>query len=182
MTTSTDKPTSITPIKIISGGQTGADRAGLDVAIVRRLSHGGWCPRGRKAEDGPLDARYLLTETPSADYLVRTERNVSSSDATVILTIGGLSGGSKRTAGFAKKHSHPYLHLALVAGAEDQAAEKLAAFVRLHRVSRLNVAGSRESKSPGIYALAVDVLGLALDLLGFPAVDRDSKTLPTNGC
>jgi Circularly permutated YpsA SLOG family len=154
------------PVKIISGGQTGADRAGLDVAIARSLPHGGWCPKGRKAEDGPLPPRYLLTETPTANYLVRTERNAAESDATVIFTLGGLSGGSKRTAEFAKKHGRPFLHLSLVTGGETRAAEKLAAFVRAHRVAKLNVAGSRESKAPGIHALACMVLGLAVDLLG----------------
>lgn len=149
-------------IKIISGGQTGADRAGLDVAIARGLPHGGWCPKGRKAEDGPLPARYLLTETRSVSYLVRTERNAADSDATVIFTVGSLSGGSKRTADFAKKHGRPFLHLALVAGHERVAAEKLASFIRMHRVSRLNVAGTRESKAPGIHALAHMVIDLAL--------------------
>lgn len=155
-------------IKIISGGQTGADRAGLDVAIARSLTHGGWCPKGRKAEDGPLPARYCLTETPTASYLVRTERNAADSDATVIFTVGGLSGGSKRTAEFAKRHGRPFLHLSLVAGREEIAAEKLADFIRLHRLSSINVAGSRESKAPGIHALASRVLDMALDLLRFP--------------
>ena len=149
-------------IKIISGGQTGADRAGLDVAIARGLPHGGWCPRGRKAEDGPLPAHYMLTETRSASYLARTERNAADSDATVIFTVGSLSGGSKRTADFAKKHGRPFLHLSLVAGCEGLAAAKLTGFIRMHRVARLNVAGSRESKAPGIHALACAVLDLAL--------------------
>ncbi len=149
-------------IKIISGGQTGADRAGLDVAIARGLPHGGWCPQGRKAEDGPLAACYLLTETPTASYLVRTERNAADSDGTVIFTVGSLSGGSKRTAEFAKKHGRPFLHLSLVAGHERVAAEKLAGFIRTHGVARLNVAGSRESKAPGIHALTHMVLDLAL--------------------
>ena len=161
--------TSLLPpsIKIISGGQTGADRAGLDVAIARSIPHGGSCPKSRKSEDGPLPARYLLSETPSGNYLVRTERNAAESDVTVIFTFSALSGGSKRTAGFAKKHGRPILHLILVAGREEHAAERLAAFVRQHRVARLNIAGSRESKEPGIHARASRVLNLALDELGF---------------
>jgi len=99
---------------------------------------------------------------------VRTERNAADSDATVIFTVGSLSGGSKRTAEFAKRHGRPFLHLSLVAGREGMAAEKLANFICLHRVSSLNVAGSRESKAPGIHTLASRVLGIALDLLKSP--------------
>ena len=73
--------------KIISGGQTGADRAGLDVALAHDFPHGGWCPKGRKAEDGPIDAQYELTETPSANYLQRTEWNVRDTDGTIVFTI-----------------------------------------------------------------------------------------------
>lgn len=168
MTAPFDPSRPFSSIKIISGGQTGADRAGLDVAIARGIPHGGWCPKGRKSEDGPLPTRYLLTETPSASYLVRTELNAAESDATVIFTLGALSGGSKRTADFAKKHGRPFLHVVLVGGRETQAAARLAAFVHLHRIARLNVAGSRESKEPGIHTRAFTVLGLTLDLLGIP--------------
>jgi hypothetical protein len=167
--------TSLLPptIKIISGGQTGADRAGLDVAIARSIPHGGWCPKGRKSEDGPLPTRYLLSETTSGNYLVRTERNAAESDATVIFTFSALSGGSKRTADFARKHGRPFLHLVLVEGREAQAAMRLAAFVRQHHVARLNVAGSRESKEPGIHARASRVLNLALDELGFTHLEAE---------
>ena len=79
-------------LKIISGGQAGADRAALDLAIESGLEHGGWCPRGRKAEDGPIPARYRLAETESANYRARTVRNVVS-DATLILNMGELAGG-----------------------------------------------------------------------------------------
>jgi predicted Rossmann fold nucleotide-binding protein DprA/Smf involved in DNA uptake len=150
MSTPSELSSATPSIKIISGGQTGADRAGLDVAIARGIPHGGWCPKGRKSEDGSLHARYLLSETPSANYLVRTERNAAESDATVIFTAGALSGGSKRTAEFAKKHGRPFLHLILVPGREEHAAERLAAFVRQHRVT-----------------LASKVLDLSLDMLGF---------------
>ena len=154
-------------LKIISGGQTGADRAGLDVAIARGIPHGGWCPKGRKAEDGPLPACYQLRETPSASYLVRTERNAAESTFTVIFTLGALSGGSKRTADFAKKHGRPYLHLQLLEGQENIAAHKLASLIQLRGTTSLNVAGSRESKEPVIHARASKVLNLTLDLLGF---------------
>ncbi len=85
--------------KIVSGGQTGADRAALDWAIEHKADHAGWCPKGRKAEDGSIPDHYQLNATPTANYLQRTEWNVRDSDATAIFTIKEqLSGGSKRTA------------------------------------------------------------------------------------
>jgi hypothetical protein len=176
MTTPTNTPTHPFALKIISGGQTGADRAGLDVAIARGLPHGGWCPKGRKAEDGPLPVRYHLTETPTASYLVRTERNAAESDATVIFTLGVLSGGSKRTADFARRHGRPCLHLQLAEGREELAAQTLASFIRVRRVASLNVAGSRETKATGLHALACTVLGLALKILGFPLPESPSES------
>jgi len=98
--------------RIVSGGQTGADRAALDWAMEHGVPHGGWCPKGRKAEDGPIDAKYELQETPSADYLQRTEWNVRDSDGTVIFTVmTRLTGGSKKTSNLARKHRKPCLHL-----------------------------------------------------------------------
>src|SRR5947209_4182665 len=98
--------------KIVFGGQTGADRAALDFAIEHGIPHGGWCPKGRKAEDGPIHERYKLQEHASGQYLNRTEQNVIDSDGTVIITIRPkLTGGSKRTAEFARKHQKPWLHI-----------------------------------------------------------------------
>src|SRR4051812_32778465 len=98
--------------KIISGGQTGADRAALDVAITVGIPHGGWCPRGRLAEDGLIDERYQLAETLDADSARRTEWNVRDSDGTVIFSMKDkLSGGSARTEEFALKYAKPCLHL-----------------------------------------------------------------------
>ena len=82
---------------IISGGQTGVDRAALDAAIAAGLAHGGWCPRGRRAEDGPIDPRYELRETESDEYPARTARNVRDADATLILRRGEITGGTKLT-------------------------------------------------------------------------------------
>jgi len=93
--------------KIVSGGQTGADQGGLDAALYCSLPHGGWCPKGRKSENGVIPAKYQLQEMPSADYLVRTKANVVDSDATVIFTCGELDGGSLKTAQFAIKLKKP---------------------------------------------------------------------------
>ena len=94
--------------KLISGAQTGADRAALDFAIERGIPHGGWCPRGRKAEDGPIDPRYQLKETPSSGYIQRTEWHARDSDGTVVFSIAPvLTGGSKKTIELAHKHRKP---------------------------------------------------------------------------
>ena len=99
--------------KIISGGQTGADRGGLDAAIELGVPHGGWCPKGREAEDGRIPDRYRLIETASARYPVRTEQNVIDSHAMVVFTYGEPTGGSKATVSFAGKHGRPHLHVDL---------------------------------------------------------------------
>ena len=147
---------------LLSGGQTGADRAGLDAAIHLGLPYGGWCPGGRRAEDGKIPDVYQLTETRSRGYLFRTEQNVIDSDATLIFTLGNLSGGSKRTLAFTKKHRKPCIHIGL--SKTGAAAESvLRDFLATLDFKRLNVAGSRESKEPGVgewaFQLLVSVLG-----------------------
>jgi len=138
--------------KIVSGGQTGADRMGLDWAIWHDIPHGGWCPRFRKAEDGKIPDQYQLTETPKSDYVQRTEWNVRDSDGTVIFTVAAaLAGGSKRTADFATKHGKPLLHISYT-GSYESPGERLAAFVRENDIKALNVAGSRGSRELGVTA------------------------------
>lgn len=144
----------------MSGGQTGADRAGLDAAIALGIPHGGWCPKGRKAEDGAIPPCYLLTETASASYLKRTEWNVRDSDATIIFTDSvPLTGGTKRTLDFVLQHGNPHL---IVAQHSANAAEQIRAWLASVRPAVLNVAGPRESKAPGIHAFALAVLTSAL--------------------
>lgn len=136
------------PTKIISGGQTGADRAALDFAIRHNIPHGGWCPKGRLCEDGVIENRYQLTETASTRYPSRTEKNVKDSDGTVIFTVEAkLTGGSKKTAELARKHGKPHLHLH---GAVYDKSERLARFVGDNGIGILNVAGSRASKEPDL--------------------------------
>ena len=147
--------------KIVSGGQTGADRAGLDAAIALGIPHGGWCPRGRRAEDGRIPDRYLLTETPGANYLQRTEWNVRDSDGTVVFTLARrVGGGSLRTLVFAERHDKPCIPIARDAGGD--AVQLLRDFIAGHGIRALNVAGSRESKKPGIGAWVGEVLRGAL--------------------
>ncbi len=143
--------------KLISGGQTGADRAALDVAIRHGFPHGGWCPRGRKAEDGVIGGQYNLLETPTGNYLQRTEWNVRDSDGTVVFTLAKeLTGGSLRTLDFARKHKKPCAHISKAGNYAPALA--LQRFVQEHGIKRLNVAGSRGSKEPELHAWAMAVL------------------------
>ncbi|MCX6972187.1 MAG: putative molybdenum carrier protein [Verrucomicrobia bacterium] len=137
--------------KLISGGQTGADRAALDVAIRHGFPHGGWCPKGRKAEDGPLGGQYRLVETTSANYLQRTEWNVRDTDGTIVFGLSkDATGGSLRTINFARKHKKPCLRISPFS-AGYQPALSLQRFVAEHGIRRLNIAGSRDSKEPGVW-------------------------------
>jgi len=137
--------------KLISGGQTGADIAALDVALRHGFPHGGWCPKERKSLDGRIPDRYLLQETPSESYLQRTEWNVRDSDGTVVFTYAKEpTGGSLKTIQFAKKHGKPCLYIGR-AGSTYTPELALQEFVKQHGIKHLNVAGSRESKDPGIY-------------------------------
>jgi hypothetical protein len=146
--------------KLISGGQTGADRAALDFAIARGIPHGGWCPLGRLAEDGPLPARYRLCETPAAEYAQRTEWNVRDADGTVIFSLGRkLSGGSKLTGEIARRLRKPCLHLSRQRdGGGTKSAAKLRQFIERHRIRCLNVAGPRASLEPRVGAFVERVL------------------------
>ena len=144
--------------KIISGGQTGGDRAALDWAILRGIPHGGWCPKGRRAEDGPLDHHYQLKETPSSNYLQRTEWNVRDSDGTVVFSIAPvLTGGSKKTIDLARKHGRPVLHVSKTSGI-PVAQAALRRFIAEHGIRVLNVAGPRASKEPEVAAFVREVL------------------------
>lgn len=146
--------------KLVSGGQTGADRAALDVAIKYRFPYGGWCPKGRKSEDGPISWDYTLVESPSGNYLQRTEWNARDADGTVIFTMAAkVTGGSKRTIDFAKKHTKPWIHLH--PNMEQDPAEALCEFVEKHQIQNLNVAGTRGSKEPELHAWVCEVLEAA---------------------
>jgi hypothetical protein len=141
----------ITQPMIVSGGQAGADRAALDWAIGHGVDHGGWCPRGRRAEDGVLAPVYRLRETGSKGYRARTVRNVVDSDATLILNLGELEGGSLETLRIAERRGKPVRVVQLDSAMSDRDLVELRGWVERHAVSTLNVAGPRESKRPGIY-------------------------------
>ena len=153
--------------KIISGGQTGADRAALDGAIEYGIPHGGWVPKGRMTETGRLPEKYVMQETTSISYAERTEMNVVDSDATLLLSHGKVAGGSAFTLDMARKHRKPCLPMDLASLEEDKAAEVIINWVGARGIKVLNVAGPRASEDPGIYDAARSVL--ALTILGlFP--------------
>jgi hypothetical protein len=148
-------------ITIISGGQTGADRAALDFALECGLPHGGWCPRGRLAEGGPIPARYELRETPSRKYAQRTEWNIRDSDATLVISIAANpQGGTRLTLALARQLGKPVLHLSrgTSVGTASDLASQVDAFLNENSVGILNVAGPRASQEPNVAAFVREIL------------------------
>lgn len=144
----------------MSGGQSGVDRAALDAAMAAGLHVGGWCPAGRRAEDGAIPAQYPLRETPSTAYRVRTRLNVRDAEATLIVAPLPLVGGTAYTARVAQRLNVPVFHLAINAASNPRllSLAPVRAWLTERQVSVLNVAGPRESTVPGIYAVARVVL------------------------
>jgi hypothetical protein len=149
--------------KIISGGQTGVDRASLDVALELGIPAGGWCPKGRKAEDGTLPPRYPLLETPHESYEERTEWNVRDSDGTLILTRGPATGGTKLTIQLAQSYKKPHVILDL---SQIHDPQTVLDWAKTNSIKVVNVAGPRESQAPGIYAEAAAFLRRLFALFG----------------
>jgi hypothetical protein len=148
--------------KIISGGQTGADRAALDFAITRGIAHGGWCPNGRWAEDGRIPGQYQVIEAPSPDPVQRSEWNVRDSDGTAILSISQqLVRGSKKTEEFAARLGKPLIHISRQRDGSG-AAKLLREFLRANRIEVLNVAGPRASEEPEVSDFVAEILGAVL--------------------
>ena len=145
--------------RIISGGQTGADRAGLEAGLALGLKIGGHCPKGRRAEDGKVPRRYGLVSTTSSDYRARTRRNVQNADATIVFTFGSLTSGSRLTMDAAEAAMKPSLHVDLERPDPESA---IRAFLEVHEPEVLNIAGSRESRAEGIFEETFRVLQVAL--------------------
>ena len=148
--------------KIISGGQTGADRAALDFAIKHGIPHAGWVPKGRKTEDGTLPEKYHLQEMPTGEYSERTQKNIIDSDGTLIVSHGRLTGGSALTRELAKRHNRPCLHVDMETTNINDAANKVRKWIDMKHIRVLNVAGPRASKDPKIYDATVDLLDAGL--------------------
>lgn len=149
-------------LKIISGGQTGADRGGLEAGRALQLEIGGYCPKGRRAEDGKVPAIYPLEETASSSYPDRTAMNVIRSDGTLVFTRGAAERGSLLTIDLARQHAKPFLHLDLDGWTTASAVVAVQTFLESHSIQILNVAGNRESVAPGIGAEVKGILMYAL--------------------
>jgi hypothetical protein len=147
------------PKKIISGGQTGADRAAFDFALENKIEISGFVPKNRRAEDGRIPEKYPnLVETETEEYSERTELNVKNSDATLILSHGELVGGSKLTGEFAEKYRKPFLHIDFSTLRFEQAIERAKDWIDKIECETLNVAGSRASDDLEIYQKTKDFL------------------------
>lgn len=165
-----ERRTPLAKVTIVSGGQSGADRSALDFAIAHALPHDGWCPRGRRAEDGPIDLQYLLRETESARYDKRTRMNIEDTDGTVVFTVAEkATGGTGLTVRLAQQLDKPLLHLAKsqhpaigTAEAIRADADQLNQFIVEHDIGRLNVAGPRASQEPTVANYVWSVLAAAL--------------------
>ncbi|MFO8111981.1 MAG: putative molybdenum carrier protein [Desulfosalsimonadaceae bacterium] len=144
--------------KIVSGGQTGADRAALDFAIEYGIEHGGWVPEGRRAEDGILPMQYNVVELPGGDYPDRTARNVMDADGTLIISHGELTGGSLLTRALAEKQGKPVFHVDMGRLIAFDAAIDIHEWMAANDIEVLNVAGPRESKDPAIYKTTRNLL------------------------
>jgi Circularly permutated YpsA SLOG family len=134
--------------KIISGGQTGVDRAALDAALALGIPCGGWCPKGRRAEDGRIPERYPLEEASSSEYPVRTQMNVEDSDGTLVLSSGSPRGGTALTIKLARRLNKPYLLIDLSQKADPR---KVRDWLKNNAIQVLNVAGPREGEASGIH-------------------------------
>jgi hypothetical protein len=147
--------------KIISGGQTGVDRAALDFAIENNIPYGDWLPKGRKTEDGTLPLKYNLQEMPTGDYSKRTEMNVLDSGGTVIVFKGLLTMGSALTRDFAMQHKKPWIHLDMKELSLKEAAERLISWLIENKIKVLNVAGPRAGNDSTIYETTLRLLEVA---------------------
>ena len=152
-------------MKIISGGQTGVDRAALDVALKHGIEAGGWCPTGRLDEFGKISDRYPLNEVENGGFTDRTLRNVKDSDGAVIVYPGKLSGGTEQTVRFCIEQRRPYELIDASNVSTDKAAQLIANFVRKNKIEVVNVAGPRQSEWPEGYDYAYEVLNSFLDAL-----------------
>ena len=163
-------------MKIISGGQTGVDRAALDVALKNGIDCGGWCPAGRLDEFGKIPDRYPLRELEGGGFTERTLQNVKDSDGTVIIYSGKLSGGTEQTVRFCLEQQR--LHQLLDASKipTEEAARLIADFVRKHKINILNVAGPRQSEWPEGYNYAFRVLEAFVNSITSKSTSRIKKS------
>jgi len=156
----------LTKLKIVSGAQTGVDRAALDAALECRVEVGGWCPQGRQSEDGIIPEKYPVIELPGSGYRQRTKQNVIDSDGTVVIYYGRPTGGTKQTIGFCMIERKPYVLINAEEMGVEQASKKIDIFMGENSVTILNVAGPRASGEPRAYEYAKRVIHSVLQKKG----------------
>ena len=156
------------PIKVVSGGQTGVDQGALAGALATGTACGGWCPEGRRSEEGPIPAMYPVVELPGAGYRERTLQNVLDSDGTAIIHDGELEGGTRLTWVFCGQHGRPGVLIDASALTRDQAVDALFEFVTGNGLAVLNVAGPRASKWPGAFEYAQALVAGMSERLALP--------------
>ena len=152
--------------KIISGGQTGADQAALDIAIELGIPYDGWIPKHRITEDGSLPDKYRLKEMPTISYQARTDKNIMESDATLIFSHGQLTGGSKYTLEMGLQYKRPCLHINLDEYNAFQATQEIHTWINEKKIEILNIAGPRASKDSKIYQAVKDIVKAVIKRLG----------------
>lgn len=135
-------------ILIISGGQTGVDLAALDFALDNKIPCGGWCPKGRINENGIIPEKYPLKETKTSEYSERTEMNIKDSDGTLVFYSGNIDEGTKFTLKRAMELQKPFYTIDINSEPE---IDSFIQWIRTYNIKTLNIAGPRESSSPGIY-------------------------------
>lgn len=145
-------------MKIVSGGQSGVDRAALDAALEIGIECGGWCPEDRKADDGRIPDRYPLQELAGGGYRQRTRRNVLDSDGTLIVYFSQPEGGTEETLGFCMREKKPYLLIDAKEISVERGAQRVAQFVQTNRIAVLNVAGPSAGREPRAYQYVRDVM------------------------
>lgn len=150
-------------LKIISGGQTGTDRAALDAAMYYGVDTGGWCPQGRLAEDGSIPEHYPLRELPGGGYRERTRQNVIDSDASVIIYFGSPAGGTEQTITCCNDTDQPYLLIDAEQLSVEVAAEKIRTFIIGNSPEVMNIAGPRNSEHHDAYTYTKNVIMTVLD-------------------
>jgi hypothetical protein len=150
-------------VKIISGGQTGVDRAALDVALQHGIDCGGWVPAGRLDEFGRIPDRYPVRELDHGGFTERTLQNINDSDATVIIYCDELRGGTEETVQFCIEQKRPHLLIDAAKISPERIAELIAEFVRKREISTLNVAGPRQSEWTDGYDYAFRALDIFLE-------------------
>jgi len=151
-------------VRIISGGQTGVDRAALDVALKYEIECGGWCPAGRLDEFGRIPNHYPVQQLAAGGFTERTLQNVKDSDGTVIIYPGRLSGGTEQTVRFCSELRRTHLLVVASKLSAEDAASLIADFVRKNKIDVLNVAGPRQSEWPEGYDYAFRALDAILKL------------------